>query len=236
MSEAKNVSDEQINALIDNQLAADERARLLKLAENDSALAQRIAARRHLKEMISSAYLKREPRQERAVVAGTRMKWPSMAAAMALFTIGVVSGITGHLTYVSLEDKTNIEQIAMLKAAPDKMILQIDSHDPKRMQSALRDAEEILRKSRDKNERVQLEVIANATGLKMLDRQSPYRDKIARLSSENSNVKFLACGAGMQKMRNKGQPVNLMSDAIVVTSVRDQVARRLNEGWSYLRE
>lgn len=236
MKDEKMISDEQINALIDNQLSADECAQLLNMAATNKGLAGRIETRRRLKDMITQAYAPRAPRHDVEAPVSAITQWRSLAATVTLVVIGALAGVGGHIGYLAMQDKTQLEDIAMVKAAPDKVILQIASDDPQRMQQTLKVAEELLHASKAKSANIQLEVIANNIGLKMLDVNSPHREKIARLSHENSNVKFLACGLGMKRLKSRGEQVTLLSDAIIVSSVAEQVARRLNEGWSYMRE
>jgi intracellular sulfur oxidation DsrE/DsrF family protein len=234
MSNDRNISDEQINALLDKQLAPNDEARVLKLAQQDEVLAKRIEERRRVKQMLSFAYAQKSPTTD--FKTPEAHGWRSMAAAMLVFVVGAILGATGHMRLVNTEAEQLIEKVAMQKASPDKMIVQIDSNDPQRIREALEDAELLLRQSKLKHENIQLEVIANAKGLIMLEQDSPYQQQIARIASEHDNVRFLACGNGMRIFREKGIDLKLISQAKVVPGVTTQVAMRLNQGWSYLRE
>ena len=236
MKNDNQISDEQINALIDNQLTADEQARILRLAQSDTVLARRIDSRRRIKEMLSFAYAQQTASSDLNLPRRRVSNWYSIAASVMVFVVGGMMGAVGHMQIAGTDVEQIIEKVALLDAAPDKMILQIDSNDPERIREALRDAELILTQSDRANEAIELEVIANAAALVMLDVTSPYREQIARISASHGNVRFLACGNGLKKFRQKGINLKLIPQAEVVPGVTTQVAMRLNQGWSYLRE
>jgi intracellular sulfur oxidation DsrE/DsrF family protein len=230
------ISDEQINALIDNQLTEDERDSILALAQHDMVLARRIDVRRRIKNMLSTAYSRKSSASPSKLPEQNILNWQTLVASMLLFIVGGLLGMGGHMLFASKQAQRTIDDVALQQAAPNKMILQIDSNNPVRIRAALQDAELLLRQSKLQHQAVQLEVIANAAGLEMLRSTSPYRKQIARLAASYSNVHFLACGTGMAKFRRQGIELKLVPQARVVSAVTTQVAMRLQQGWSYLRE
>jgi len=236
MNNSDTISDEQINAFIDNELDADDYARILRLSQSDVLLTQRIDERRNQKEMLAFAYKQKKSNTPFTDDDNSARTWKSLAAAVLVFVFGGVAGITGTMQIANNPSQSLIEKIALQEAAPEKMILQISSNDPARIKAALNDAELLLRQSKLKNQNIQLEVIANADGLNMLRIESPYQKTISSLSANHDNVRFLACGTGMSKFKQKGINLTLVPQAEVVSAVTTQVAMRLNQGWSYLRE
>ena len=122
------ISDEQINALIDRQLTADEQARILQQAQHDAVLARRIDSRRRVKEMLSFAYAQQSPQTGFVLPESRLSSWRSIAASLMLFIVGGMMGVGGHIVIAGKQGEQLIDKVALQHAAPNKMILQIDSN------------------------------------------------------------------------------------------------------------
>ncbi|MCF6274069.1 MAG: DsrE family protein, partial [Rhodobacteraceae bacterium] len=84
---------------------------------------------------------------------------------------------------------------------------------------------------------VEIQVVAYGPGLHMLRADtSPVADRIAVMSLEIETLTFAACGNTMKKMEAaSGAPIELLTEAEVVTSGVVQIVLLQEAGWSYVR-
>ena len=100
MSNKHFISDEQLNALLDNELDDAERARLFESIRNDKELSARYCKLRQVKEMVTLAY--NEPPLPKNGIPGLSQqrfvsKISMSAAAMVLLFLGVVIGLANGI-------------------------------------------------------------------------------------------------------------------------------------------
>jgi len=238
MSEAEHISDEQLNALLDNELDAEARALVLSTIANDPQIKQRYDDLRQVKNMMVMAY--REVPQPRSRKAARRFSLnPALlgSASAALLLLGIVSGwlmnaYTEQSPNMNFQD---IEQLGANKVDDKKILLHISTTDNKRVQAALDTAENLLQRSRDKHSQLDLEIVANAEGLNILRMGSPYAKQIRSLTNNYSNVSFLACGIAKQTAALKeGKPIELLPEAKDIPAALDEILNKLQRGWTYV--
>ena len=83
---------------------------------------------------------------------------------------------------------------------------------------------------------MQLEVVANAEGLKLLRADtSPYPERIRRMALQFNNISFLACNRAIEKLRMNGIDVHLLPEARVIPGALEEIVDRLQQGWVYIR-
>lgn len=169
------VSDEALNALIDGELAPEDQAAILRAANADPALQQRIERLRRLKAMVRQAYRDLPAAPQRAPVQHASRRAVALAG-VALFAGGLAAGrwlIPGEAP-----------------AAVPGLVMQISDGDPAQWALALEQA----RAARRDSGRAPLDVvvIGYGAGLNMLRANSPLHDTL-RLT-KMSGVRILACG------------------------------------------
>ncbi|MCF6305204.1 MAG: DsrE family protein [Rhodobacteraceae bacterium] len=113
----------------------------------------------------------------------------------------------------------------------------IDENDPKLMNMTLNNVKNVTAYFESIGEAVEIQVVAYGPGLHMLRADtSPVASRIAALSLEIEGLTFAACGNTMRKMaEGSGQPVELLDEAVVVTSGVVQLVLLQEAGWSYIR-
>jgi intracellular sulfur oxidation DsrE/DsrF family protein len=118
-----------------------------------------------------------------------------------------------------------------------KVAIHVDENDPKRMNLALNNAENITRHYRSKGEAVQIEMVAYGPGLHMFRQDtSPVKDRIAAMSLEYDNMSFAACGNTKRKMSEAaGKDIPIISEATMVPSGVVRLMELQEQGWSYVR-
>lgn len=230
--------------LLDDELPADERRRVLEEVRRDPSLRQRLHEYRRVRELVRTAFY------EAGDTDGTqRRRWPTWSRSIAagvLLVLGFAIGWTVHQrpgdTSVSQFAVANPSLHSLTRSAaahPDGLhaILHVSSNNPADMETALDEAEMLLSSYRHEHKKLQLEVLANSSGLDLFRSDvSHFGRRIARMEKKYPNVSFLACRRTLERLRleKKIQP-HLLPGVRVVPSALDQILMRLNEGWVYVQ-
>ena len=220
------ISDEQLNAFIDDELDAADREGVLAAVAVDGELAQRACTLRLLKERVRHAYA--EPP---AAPSRQRPARPWRALAMALMLAGAALG--GWIA----RDQVGVGGNSLArKADTGHVVLHLAAWDEQRARVALDDAEGLLRTAREAGQPIEVELVANRGGLDLLRADvTPHADRIARLRAEHPNFALIACGQTVERLREKGMTVHLLPGTRVASSALDQIVARMGQGWSYVR-
>lgn len=242
---------EQLNAYLDGELGPAEAERLRRAIDTNPAL------QRHLCELRRVRSLTREAlRAAHAPSAGERclrarrrpaLLAPPLAAAMLLgLALGLwwpkgasQGGINGLQAY--LPEGAQVVQPAsfgIVSASNEiRMLFHINHAKPKALREALDKIEALLADFATSGKPVRVEILANAEGLKLLRADtSPERERIRTMQAAHRNLRFLACGNTLRRLRfEKGLQVELLPQVVVVSSALDQVVQRLQEGWTYIK-
>jgi hypothetical protein len=141
------------------------------------------------------------------------------------------------------QTQTPIKQAAQAKvaksapAAMHKVAIQVNQNDKAVMELALNNARNIIDYYKEKEETVAIEIVTYGPGLHMLRADtSPVKDRIAPMSLENSNLKFIACGnTQANQSKAEGKPVSLISEAKVVPSGVVRLMELQGQGYAYIR-
>jgi len=130
-------------------------------------------------------------------------------------------------------------QAAAQSAKKHRVVLHVDQNDPAVMNQALNNARNILDTFRDKNEDVEIEIVAYGPGLHMLrDDTSPVKGRIKELADVSfpSKVTFSACGITRTNMeRNEGHPIPILAQAGVVPAGVVRIMELQEQGYSYVK-
>jgi uncharacterized protein len=117
--------------------------------------------------------------------------------------------------------------------------IQIDQNDPQIMNLVLNNATNVIEYYRDKQEDVDIDIVAFGPGLHMLRADtSPVQDRIKRLKDMvfPGKIQFSACDntrKGMEKA--EGHPIPIVADATIVPSGVVHLMELQEQGWSYVR-
>jgi len=239
MSNLNSISDEQLNALIDNELDSDDQKELLQAISSDPDLQLKYAALLQTKELIVQAYA-----EVPQPITNTRnrtqfLNRPLLAIAASVLLLFWVTKGALFEAFAPHEISPQIKTAAEFNAAipqSDTILFHISTTDADRVNDMLQKAELLLQTARDANTPLQLEIVANVEGLNILRKGSPYATEISALSQQFGNVKFLACGIAKKTAELKeGHPIELLPEAIDIPAALDQILKRLKDGWTYVR-
>jgi len=64
---------------------------------------------------------------------------------------------------------------------------------------------------------------------------SPYAKRIALMQAKYPNLDFLACSQTINKLQKNGVIVHLLPHTGVAPSAVEQINKRLQQGWDYVR-
>ena len=240
--ESFNYSDEILNAYLDNELATEERQRLIEdLRENDG-LRQRVCKLEQVRNMVSIAYHDIPDPQHNMDTKQRGLSSFAGIAAGILVVVGIVGGWFGHAylqqqnSLVQLADRIQVNNPAD-PAKPWKVLLHVTSDDAFRLNAVLDEAEKILREYKAKQQKVSIQILANGKGLNLLrSDKSPYSKRIAELQSNYDNLIFMACAKAMARVKQRiGKDVKLLPDTHIAPSALSEALNRQKEGWTYIK-
>jgi intracellular sulfur oxidation DsrE/DsrF family protein len=226
MKKDEQFSEEQLNALIDNELDSEEKSRIYHETGQQPELDQRLCQQRKVKELVKLAYddVPQPPRGETSSLG--RRGWFSRAlAAAVLLGIGLAAGFIGK---TALEP--GLEQVTVA-TEPDQYLIHVASGEPEDMAEALARAEYLLRSAGPDDIR-QVEIVANERGVNLLRSDlTQFATEISTL--QKNNVVFYACSKTIQRLEEKGEDVYLVPHTIANYTALDRVVTRMQEGWHY---
>lgn len=235
------ITDEILNAFVDQQLTPGEMGEVFEALKQDPELARRSCEIRQLKSLLKHAYAGVEPSRPAQWRNGRPWGW-QLAAAALLLGLGGLLGWTlrpmgGSILPAALAQKGEFMQASHPNAAAgNRFILHIDSDKPERMAAVLDYADQILDNARQDGVAAELEIVANNYGLNLLREDlTPYRARIDALAAKHANLKFIACGQAVARVEREGKKVTLVEEARVVPSVIGEVVSKMKEGWTYIR-
>lgn len=227
------ISDEQLNAFVDQQLDQEDRERVLEATVRDQQLAAEVYSLYQMKELVQQAY--REPPLS-PVAKNPLQRRSSIFRWAAMLIIGVLSVVTGYqwTSGNNFVQQTFVDARGIQSAhlTGKRVLLHIDSNDPARIAAAMHTVDMLMKEQRP----AKIEVVANGAGLVMLRQGSPHAAGISSLSTRYANLEFKACGFAMEATRLKeGRPVILVPQAEKVDAALNEILRRLQAGWVYIK-
>ena len=120
--------------------------------------------------------------------------------------------------------------------ATHKVAIQVSDNDKNLMDRALNNTKNLVDFYKARGETVVVEIVTFHDGLHMLRSESPVKERIAVMSLENPNIKFIAC-ANTQANQSKaeGKPVTLLSEATIMPSGIVRLIELQKQGYTYIR-
>ncbi len=239
-------SAEHLNAFVDEQLAAEEKSRLLLALNSNETLSREVCELRKVRDLVRLAYPEpaaTHPRRPRH--AGSNLA--AVAATVATLALGMTfgwflhTGISGNTDAVATEPAVPAASLHLASATtaqhPSRIILHVTDSDPKHLNEVLNDIDGLLRYYKSINQTVRVEVVANGDGLALLwAGATPHARRIARLQERHDNLAFVACQNTIDRLaKEKGVTARLLPGVVIIDSGVAQLMRRQNQGWAYIQ-
>ena len=127
--------------------------------------------------------------------------------------------------------------MAFADAKTHKIAFHVDESDPKVMNMALNNVQNVSNYYADKGEKVIIELVVFRPGLKMFVKgKSPVEDRISVMSMSIDDLKFSVCGNTHRKMSEKaGKDVALIDGVSMAPSGVVRLAELQEQGYAYVR-
>jgi len=102
--------------------------------------------------------------------------------------------------------------------------------------TALQEVEDYLRDARAAGRKVHVEIVANQTGLDILRAdKSAYSMRLERLRAAYPNLTYIACHQTADRLSEKGVKVTLLPGVQFAPTALDEIVKRMQQGWVYIR-
>ena len=233
MSREPEVSREMQNAFVDGQLDAADWTAMVERMGADEALRREVCELRTLKDMVKGAYAEARPR--RAAPAANRWGWVRVAGLALLFAA------VGWLAHAVFEQGGSVASllargVELRGASGDRILVHVASARPEVVDPALQEVEDYLRDARAAGRPVKVEIVANSAGLDILRAgASAYASRLESLLRAYPNLTYVACNQTLDRLREKGAKTALLPGVHVAPTALDEIVKRLQEGWVYIR-
>ena len=233
MSEETKVSREMQNAFVDGELDQAEWARVAAQGQRDEGLRAELCGLRAVKDLVQRAYA---PAPRPRASAGRTVRW---AAGAALCLISATAGWLGRAAWSPEEaeiERALTAGATLREVTGDRILLHVSSSRRETIATALEEVEDALRAAGREQRRLSVEIVANSSGLDMFRADvAPFPQRVAALRAAYAGVTLVACNQTIDRLREKGVEVRLLPGVEVAPSALDQVVRRLQGGWAYVR-
>lgn len=120
---------------------------------------------------------------------------------------------------------------------PHRVVIQVSENDPRIMNIALNNAENLTKFYEQAGEAVQIEIVAYGPGLSMVRSDtSPVKDRLAALVGKPQHVTFSGCGNTLStQSRQEGKEISLLPEARLVPTGIGRIVQLQEQGWTYVR-
>jgi len=261
MNNEERLSDEYLNAFVDDQLALEERSRFYSEIGKDEAVIRHVCELRRVRDLIQMAYknLPTPPSRAAGPTKQSRGARRGLAACVTLI-IGVLvlaGGLQQDSSRSGLVAMRAVSAVALNSsagAAPNrgsaaqkvdaatstgqviKVLFHLNSGDPAHMKEVLDETESLLNLYKRTHQQARVEVITNGEGLNLLlAGRSPYPKRVSAMLKTYRNLQFAACLNTLDRFNDQGVKTKLLPGAIVIDSGVAQIVRLQQEGWIYIQ-
>lgn len=246
--EKEQFSEEFLNAFVDNQLTADEKAEAYSSINKDLALTTALCELRKVHDLVQVGYKSPPTPPNRHNMQYAKKKWSFFGiAASVLLIVGILAGL-GLGTYTFFPGgqieaaTTRYEDSAGTLASRNtsdviKVLVHVNDGSDKQLKDALDDVEQLMAHYRKTGQAAQIELIANGTGIKLLEKDmSPFPERIKHMQKEYANLTFVACKNTLDSIAEEtGFESRLIPGVVVIDSGVAQIMRRQHQGWAYIQ-
>ena len=237
MKRDNKISEEIINAFVDNQLTLDDKEELYSQISQDKELNRQVCELRKVRDLVQTAYRNIPP-----APSGSDSKhnlnsgngWRNIAAAVVL-SVGVLLG-----WQLSRAEFPNLNQhlaVSDNNSDPVKILFHLNSDKPENVNEALSEVKSVLQYYKKIGQKARIEFVTNGDGLNLLRRDTTgHAKEIARLQKMYPNLRFVACQNTINRLKQEhGITAHLLKGVTVIDSGVAQIMRRQQQGWAYIQ-
>lgn len=238
------ISDEILNAFIDNELDLEEHNQIVQIAQYDTSLSERINNAQNLKLLVRAAKIpisiKEAPINSEypQLIQNQFTKPYYLIASIILIVCATLFSSTGEnynrKSYDSTYNNKDLLQIATQFKKDLKIVLDIKSSNSEQVNDLFNFIEYVSQTA--KHNDMQIEIVLSSSGIKILQEGvSAHAKTIQEIGKNNKNVTFIACQKSLQKLqRSSNKPIKIIKEAMLVSSGPIWSKNRKQQGWSSL--
>jgi uncharacterized protein len=118
-----------------------------------------------------------------------------------------------------------------------RVVIQVSENDPKIMNVALNNAENLRKFYEQAGEAVQIEIVAYGPGLNMVRSDtSPVKDRLAALVGRPQAITFSGCDNTLgTQSKQEGKEITLLPQTHLVPTGIGRIVQLQEQGWTYIR-
>jgi intracellular sulfur oxidation DsrE/DsrF family protein len=118
-----------------------------------------------------------------------------------------------------------------------RVVIQVSENDPRTMNLALNNAENLTKFYEQAGETVQIEIVAYGPGLNMVRGDtSPVKDRVAALANRPQRVTFSGCTNTLNtQSKQESKEISLLPEAQSVPTGIARIVQLQEQGWTYMR-
>ena len=218
------VSEDELNAFVDNELNTADRARILEAINRDEATRKRVADIQQTRSLLRHAY-ENPPHPARSKVASSWTR--QVLAASILLSAGIATGWLLHS--LSGHSLSGMGKVAAASTSPKGVVIQVSEADPAKWEMALINARNVRRAYGKKP--IDVEIVAYGPGLRMLRNDSSVAGKLDE--AFKNGVKLKACHNTMNMTHTTRD--ELSPDVDIVPAGVVEIMERQHDGYAYVR-
>lgn len=235
MNRKNDISDEILNAFVDNQMTLEDKEELYSRISEDQALNRLVCEVRKVRDLIQTAYrdVPMPSGKQSPDSPPTGNRWRNLAAGLVL-AVGMVVG--WQINSFESASNTKIAQ-ANKPSEQAKVLFHLNSAKSDTVIEALAEVESVLQYYKRTGQKAVVEVVANGNGLGLLRRDTTRHAKeIKALQQKYPNLVFVACQNTINRLkREQGITPQLVEGVVVIDSGVAQIMRRQQQGWAYIQ-
>jgi intracellular sulfur oxidation DsrE/DsrF family protein len=235
MNQEKKLSDEFVNAFVDDELTPEEKAQVYAQLAGNDMLNRQICELRKVRDLIQLAYKEPPiPSTGMATFATGHKFGLGLAAGLALIIGG---GAAWFLHETSVAPNVRMAQTALAAPAPAKVLIHVSDGRTDHLKAVLDDVDGLMNFYRQARQKARVEVVANGSGLKLLlSGISPFAKRIRQMQKEYDGLTFVACQNTIDRFHEElGINTKLLPGVVIVDSGVAQIMRRQQQGWAYIQ-
>lgn len=255
-------SAEFLNAFVDDQLAPEEKSRMVLELSQDEVLSREVCELRKVRDLVQTAYRDLPPAARATHTLGTARRVGMPLAAGIALVVGVTLGWSLHQpppadapARDSVRGQANIatpapaarKSVAAKTPAAHpartaghnlaKVLIHVNDDDTQLLAQTLDEVENLLEHYRAQRQQALVEVVINGPGLALVRQDvSRFAARIQRLHERYDNITFAACQNTIDRLRREnGITARLLPGVVVIDSGMAQLMRRQHQGWAYIQ-
>ncbi len=243
MIEGPRLSEEFLNAFVDNQLDVDEKSRAYPIIQGNGDLNRQVCEIRKINDLVRLAYeappapLRPLGRVQRMAARLSPVVRPVVPPLILVAGVCLGWGLRSTLWAPATVRPVAAPAATIARTTTTKVLFHLDSNSHAQMREVLRESASLLARYRAQGRPAKVEILADGPGLALLRvRTTPFAARIAQLKAEYPNLIFAACQNTIDRLaRRKGIHAHLLPEAVIVPSAIAEIVHLQHLGWTYIR-